>query len=51
MNPFESKEDQMKLNGNLASDIVFQLKRKIRIMPTSMVASIILLFRKGISED
>lgn len=50
-NPFTSREDQLQLNAVLAQDIVLELKKKIRMMPTTMVASIILLFRRGISRD
>lgn len=49
--PFKNKQDQQNLNANLAQDIVFELQKKIRMMPTTMVASIILLFRRGISKD
>ena len=40
----------MKLNGQLAYDIVFNLMDNIRVMPTTMVASIILLYRRGIAK-
>jgi len=48
--PFKNKKDQQTLNKDLAHDIVFELQRNIRMMPTTMVASIVLLYRKGISE-
>ena len=48
--PFKNKKDQQVLNKDLAHDIVFELQRNIRMMPTTMVASIVLLYRKGISE-
>ena len=49
--PFANKKDQQTLNKDLAHDIIWELQRNIRIMPTTMVASIILLYRKGISES
>lgn len=49
--PFKNKKDQQFLNGQLAEHIVFRLQKNIRIMPTTMVASLILLFRKGISKE
>ena len=33
----------------MAHEVVFELQKKIRMMPTNLVASIILLYRKGIS--
>lgn len=38
------------LNESLANEIVFTLQSHIRMMPTTLVASIILLYRKGISK-
>lgn len=49
--PFKNKKDQKKLNKDLAHDIIFELQRNIRMMPTTMVASIVLLYRKGISDE
>ena len=35
----------------MAQDIVFNLQSNIRMMPTTLVASIILLYRKGINQS
>lgn len=35
----------------LANEIVDTLQRNLRIMPTTIVASLILLYRNGISRD
>jgi hypothetical protein len=48
--PFANKNDQMLLNEWLAHDIVYDLQRNLRMMPTTLVAAIMLLYRKGISE-
>ena len=37
------------MNRELANQVVFTLQENIRIMPTTMVASIVLLYRKGIT--
>lgn len=50
-NPFENQAHQLALNRDLAHDLVFELQRRVRMMPTTMVASIILLYRKGISKQ
>jgi len=41
----------MKVNADLAHAIVFRLQKELRMMSTNMVASIILLYRQGISRD
>jgi len=40
----------MKFNGELGNRLVFNLQKHIRIMPCTLVATILLLFRKGINE-
>lgn len=51
LNPYASKADRQKLNDSLGNQIVFTLRDYVRIMPTTLVASILLLYRKGISEE
>ena len=48
--PFRKQQDRVALNFRLAHDIVFRLQKEIRMMPTNMVASIVLLYRQGISK-
>jgi glycerol-3-phosphate O-acyltransferase len=48
--PYTNRKDQLSLNNSLAHDIVFKLQAEIRMMSTTLVASIILLFRQGISK-
>jgi len=50
LDPFNNKKDQMQINEKLAHDIVFKLQGALRMMSTTMVASIILLYRKGITK-
>jgi glycerol-3-phosphate O-acyltransferase len=51
LDPFKNKKDQLELNAQLAHTIVFKLQSALRMMPTTMVASIVLLYRKGISKQ
>lgn len=49
--PFTRREDRLKFNNDLGHKIVFTLRNHVRIMPTTLLASILLLYRKGISEE
>lgn len=40
----------MACNNSLGNQIIFTLQKNIRIMPCTLVATILLLYRKGISE-
>jgi glycerol-3-phosphate O-acyltransferase len=51
IDPFKNNVHQMKLNSDLAHDIIYALQKNLRMMPTNMVASLILLYRKGISHS
>jgi len=50
-NPFTVKKDQMLLNQSLAHTITFVLQKNLRMMPTTLVAAMILLYRKGIAQN
>ena len=41
----------MKLNADLAQQIMISLQGNMKIMPTTIVASIIMLYRRGISRQ
>lgn len=41
----------MFFNNRLGYKLVFQLQSQLMIMPTHLVATVILLYRKGISEE
>lgn len=49
--PFKNKKDQLSLNRDLAFEITYTLQNNLRMMPTNMVAAIVLLYRKGISHQ
>lgn len=51
MKPFEEEKDRLTITNNLGLEIIYSLQRNIRMMPTNLVASVILLQRKGISES
>jgi glycerol-3-phosphate O-acyltransferase len=49
-NPFKNHAHQLKVNADLAYEIVYILQKNLRMMPTTMVASLVLQYRKGISH-
>jgi glycerol-3-phosphate O-acyltransferase len=49
-NPYSELSHRRQFNENLAYRIIYTLQDNIRIMPTTLVASMILMFRKGINE-
>jgi len=51
LNPYKAREDRLKVNNELGNKLVFILQNHIRIMPTTLLAALMLLYRKGISED
>lgn len=51
LNPALNEKDRMTITNNLGLEIIYSLQRNIRLMPTNLVASILLLQRKGINED
>lgn len=51
INPMINKEDQKLVTSRLALDIINKLTDNLLIMPTSICASILLMHRKGISEE
>jgi hypothetical protein len=51
LKPFEEEKDRLTITNNLGLEIIYSLQRNIRMMPTNLVASVILLQRKGISES
>jgi len=40
----------MKFNNELGHKLIYNLQNHVRIMPTTLVAAILLMYRKGISE-
>ena len=51
LDPFKNKKDRLTFNNDLGHKIVYILQDHIRIMPPTLVASLLLFYRKGISED
>lgn len=51
LNPFVNKKDRQQIVKNLGWDIVYKLSEHTVIMSTAIVAAILLMYRKGISED
>mmetsp|Transcript_12191 Transcript_12191/g.20541 ORF Transcript_12191/g.20541 Transcript_12191/m.20541 type:complete len:650 (+) Transcript_12191:758-2707(+) len=49
--PFTNKTHQQLVNSAISHEIVFKLQKNLRMMPTTLVAAILLLYRKGISKD
>ena len=47
--PFKNRKDRLFINNHLGYKLLFKLQKNIKVMPTSLVATIILLYRKGIS--
>lgn len=51
LSPFTRSADRMPFNSELGNKLTFILQKHIRIMPTTLCAAILLLYRKGITED
>ena len=51
LKPFESKDDRRQLVNGLGHDLIRVINDNLIIMPTSIVASIILMNRKGLIEE
>lgn len=47
--PYKNKKDRLFFNNRLGYRLVFQLQSQTMIMPTTLVATVLLLYRKGIS--
>lgn len=47
----ELEKDRLTVTNNLGLEIIYSLQRNIRMMPTNLVASIVLLQRKGINAS
>lgn len=51
LSPVVNKEDRMLITSSLGYHLIHKLSENLVIMPTSICASILLMHRKGISED
>jgi hypothetical protein len=43
LNPALHEKDRLTITNNLGLDLIYSLQRNIRMMPTNLVASVILL--------
>ena len=46
-----NEKDRLDITSKLGWKIVYELQNNIRIMPTTLLSSILLLHRKGINEE
>ena len=51
MNPDLNDKDRLAVTNELGLELIYSLQRNIRMMPTNLVASVVLMQRKGISES
>jgi glycerone phosphate O-acyltransferase/fatty acyl-CoA reductase len=51
INPDLNDKDRLTVTNALGLELIYSLQRNIRMMPTNLVASVVLLQRKGISES
>lgn len=51
LKPYETEKDRISITNDLGLDIIYTMQKHVRMMPTILVASMLLLHRKGISED
>jgi hypothetical protein len=51
LNPDLNDKDRLAVTNELGLELIYSLQRNIRMMPTNLVASVVLMQRKGISES
>jgi len=51
LDPFNNPKDKIAVTNDLGLKIIYDLQSNVRMMPTSLVSSMLLLHRKGISEN
>lgn len=51
LDPFSNAKDRQTVVASLSKEIVFTLQKEQRVMSSTMVASIVLLYRQGISKE
>mmetsp|Transcript_3725 Transcript_3725/g.3497 ORF Transcript_3725/g.3497 Transcript_3725/m.3497 type:complete len:332 (-) Transcript_3725:903-1898(-) len=51
LDPYNNKDHRDIINRNLGYDIVYQIQDLIMVMPTSIVASVMLMHRRKVLED
>jgi hypothetical protein len=51
LDPFTNEKDKISITNDLGLSIIYEMQRHVRMMPTTLVSSILLLHRKGINEE
>jgi glycerone phosphate O-acyltransferase/fatty acyl-CoA reductase len=51
LDPMVNEKDRLAVTNSLGNELIYSLQRNIRMMPTNLVASVVLLQRKGINEN
>jgi glycerone phosphate O-acyltransferase/fatty acyl-CoA reductase len=51
LDPFNRPEERVALNSSLGYELVYRFQEKLVIMPTALVAAVMLMQRRGVSED
>lgn len=49
LDPLKNEKDRLAITNTLGNELIYALQRNIRMMPTNLVAAMVLLQRKGIS--
>lgn len=51
LDPFNNDKDKISITNDLGLSIIYDMQRHVRMMPTTLVSSILLLHRKGINDE
>jgi len=49
LDPFKNEKDKISITNELGLKIIYEMQKRVRMMPTTMVSSMLLLHRKGIN--
>mmetsp|Transcript_6857 Transcript_6857/g.12463 ORF Transcript_6857/g.12463 Transcript_6857/m.12463 type:complete len:1134 (-) Transcript_6857:48-3449(-) len=51
LDPFNNPQERPAINSSLGYELVYRFQEKLVIMPTALVAAVMLMQRRGVSED
>lgn len=51
LDPFMQDKDKLQITNDLGLKIIYDMQRQVRMMPTTLASSMLLLHRRGISEE
>jgi hypothetical protein len=51
LDPFNNDKDKISITNDLGLKIIYDMQRHVRMMPTTLVSSMLLLHRRGINEE